>query len=104
MPLVLTTSSTILCGPAAPMLHGGTVQNTSTAKLTVAGSPVLVKSDIQGKSVTACATVPPPQTNTPCSFVNSPLNVTAGEATRLTAGGGPVLLATLASLAGALPT
>ena len=88
---VLTTASNVACG------HQGRVQTASTAKLTVNGSPVLLKSSIDGKPVPDCKTPPaadPSGTPTakPCKTVSG---VTAGEAAKLTAGGSPVMLDTL---------
>jgi hypothetical protein len=85
---VLTTASTVLCGPDVPPNHGGTVAVSSTAKLKVNGNPVLIKSSIAGKSVGGCKT---PQSNStkPCTTVSS---VLSGEASKLKAGGSPVML------------
>lgn len=87
---VLTTASTVLCGPNVPPNHGGQVTVASTAKLTVNGNPVLFKSSVAGKAVPpgACKT---PQSNStkPCTSVSS---VLGGEAGKLNAGGNPVLL------------
>jgi hypothetical protein len=85
---VLTTSSTVGCG------HGSSeVATSSTAKLKVEGSPVLLKSSIENQSVKpgTCAT-PISQTSKKCTTVKS---VTAGEATKLKAGGAAAMLATL---------
>jgi hypothetical protein len=90
MPNVLTMQGTVSCGHSP-----GTVQAQSTAKLSVGGAQVLVKDDINGKPVASCG-IKPKSDNTgpidaPCSTVKS---VTAGEATKLTAGGNPVVLDT----------
>jgi hypothetical protein len=101
MPNVLTTQDTVLCGPAdvATGAHGGTVNVQSAAKLSVGGAPVLAKDGINGKAVTQCGTKPKSDAggpiDVPCTIVSA---VTAGEATKLFAGGHPVVLDT--SLAG----
>lgn len=89
---VLTTASRVECG------HSGSVATTSSAKLTVGGSPVLIHpSSINGKSVAGCATLPSSDSSGPidvtCTSVSS---VTAGAASKLTSGGQPVTLDTLA--------
>jgi hypothetical protein len=89
---VLTTASNVTCG------HSGSVNTSSSAKLTVGGKSVLLKSSIEGKTVGSCSTQPStdpsgaPQ-DVKCLTVSG---VTAGEATKLTAGGSPVVLDTLA--------
>lgn len=86
MGAVLTTSSTVGCGHPP-----GTAAVAGTAKLTAATSPVLRKADVVGVTVGSCPLVTDPQTNiVTCVAVKS---VTAGEATKLTVGGAPVLLA-----------
>src|SRR5688500_16608221 len=88
---VLSTGHTVSCG------HEGTVAVQSTAKLTVAGAPVLVRAGISGKPVAQCRTQPKSDASgpidVPCTSVSA---VTAGDATKLTAGGVPVVLASLA--------
>ncbi len=97
MPKVLTLASTVLCGPAAPSLHGGKVITKSLARLTVNNSSVLTQSSIAPQSVDAgankCQT--PINTNTgqkPCSSVTT---VSAGMSTKLTVNGQPVMLETV---------
>jgi hypothetical protein len=90
MPNVLTMASTVTCG------HAGKVTVASTAKLTVNGSPLLLKSSIAGKPVATCATPPAADasgpTAKPCTLVAT---VSLGEAMKLTVGGQPVMLDTL---------
>jgi hypothetical protein len=90
MPGVLTTGSNVTCG------HAGTVTTSSTTKLKVNGQPALLKTGIESKSVSTCATPPASDpsgpTAQPCSSVSS---VDTGEATKLTAGGKPVMIDTL---------
>jgi hypothetical protein len=74
---VLTVASTVTC------THGAAVEISSSAKLTVGGSAVLLRDGVEGKTVDSCPA------NTPCKTVTA---VTAGEASKLTAGGAPVLL------------
>ena len=106
MPNVLIDSSEVLCDeevvlPNGPV-HGGSVSITSTAKLSVNGNPVLLKSGIVGKTVTGCKNNPPPIGDTPCLNVTS---VTAGEATKLTVGGSGVMLdSTLAGTTSGVPS
>jgi len=89
MSRVLTESSTVDCG------HGGSVSVQGQSKLTVGGSAVLVQGGVTGKSVSAlCATQDKPDSGLKkCTTVAS---VTAGYATKLTIGGSPVVLDTLA--------
>lgn len=96
MAKVLTTASSVSCG------HGqGKVQSSSGAKLKVNGAAVLLKSSIDGKSVNACGIVPAADasatpTHVKCTAVGPPPGVSAGESTKLRAGGSPVMLDTLA--------
>jgi hypothetical protein len=85
---VLTTASVVKCG------HGESkVATANTAKLTVGRAPVLISSSIAGKSVSGCVTVDDPNTATKkCLSVTE---VTAGQASKLTTGGQPVMLDTL---------
>ena len=87
---VLTTSSKVICG------HGGTVSTSSSAKLKVSGNPVLLKTGIAQQAVSGCLTptTPPPPgpASIKCTLVSS---VDTGEATKLKAGGNPVMLDTL---------
>ena len=92
MPNVLTTSSTVGCGHLPPPPGSGVVQVQSTAKLRVAGAPVLLVDSIANKPVTTgtCGIVVS-QTNVKCTKVAA---VTAGAATKLTVGKNPVVLDT----------
>ena len=89
---VLTLASNVTCGHAP-----GKVATSSSAKLTVAGSAVLVRTSIEGHAVGGCGTVPSSDASGPidvtCLTVTS---VTGGEATKLKAAGNPVVLDTLA--------
>ncbi len=87
MAKVLTTASTVECG------HTGIVTTVSTAKLSVNRAPVLTTASIAGKAISGCVTVPPPQTNKPCTLATA---VSAGQAVKLTVGRQPVMLDTLA--------
>lgn len=101
MASVLTTSSDVNCG------HQGSVSTSgATHKLRVQGDSVLLKNDIDLKAVTNCATVVKNSPSgdpidAPCTLVTStPLvppapaapGVSAGEATKLTVAGQPVML------------
>ena len=92
MPGVLTTGSNVTCGHSP-----GKVTTTGSSKLTVSGQPALPKTGIMGKPVSGCSTVPAADasgpTAKPCLSV---LAVSAGDATKLTIGGLPVMLDTLA--------
>jgi hypothetical protein len=87
---VLITNSTVTCG------HSGNVTVTSTQKLKVSNSPVLVKASIESKSIPDCATTPATDasgpTAKPCKTVSS---VSSGEATKLKVNGQAVMLDTL---------
>lgn len=90
---VLTTASNVTCGHSP-----GRVSTSSSAKLKVSGSAVLLKTGVSSKSVSGCSTVTSTDSNgvtqnQQCSSVSS---VTAGEATKLKAGGSFVMLDTLA--------
>lgn len=87
---VLTMASDVTCG------HKGKVTVASIAKLTVNGNPVLLSNSIADKLVASCATPPAADpsgpTAKPCTSVTG---ISAGEATKLTVGGQPVMLDTL---------
>jgi len=100
MPKVLTVASTVLCGTAAPKLHGGTVAHaTSNAKLKVAGNAVLVATSLG--TIAGCSNAPPPTGATPCSKVLTVPPVST--ATKLQAGGNGVLLETLSGTTNGVP-
>jgi hypothetical protein len=81
---VLRTSDPVHCA------HGGTLQATGSAKLTIGGKPVLLVSDVLAATLTGC--VPPPN-STVCGKV---LAVTGGATAKLTVGSQPVALDALA--------
>ena len=97
---VLTMSSNVTCG------HGpGKVATSSSAKLKVSGSSVLLEAGIDGMSITGCNITPASDstgiTASKCSLVatvppSPPPAITAGRATKLKVGGLPVMLDTLA--------
>lgn len=96
MPAVLTTASSVTCAAQ------GKVSVSGESKLKVSGNGVLLKAGVQGKSISACGTVPPPPSNKPCTTVSS---VASGEARKLKVGGSGVLTALLAATSeGTLPT
>ncbi len=82
---VLTEGSSLVCA------HQGKVTLTaSQSALTVDGKKVIVQSDLMGAPISGCANVTNPVTGTKqCMTVTS---VMAGMATKLTAGGKPVML------------
>jgi hypothetical protein len=87
---VLVTNSTVTCG------HSGNVTVTSTQKLKVSNSPVLIKTSIENQSIPDCLTAPASDasgpTAKPCKTVSS---VGSGEATKLKVNGQAVMLDTL---------
>lgn len=90
MAAVLTQNSNVSCG------HGGSVVATGTPKLTINGSPVLLRTGIAGRAVSVCTT--PPASDAGGPTAKACLTVTAvdsGEASKLTVGGSGVMLATL---------
>ncbi|MGX2998573.1 hypothetical protein JNUCC64_30640 [Streptomyces sp. JNUCC 64] len=95
MPEVLTTASVLRCA------HGGRITVPAGPRaLTVAGAPVLVRTDLDAATVTGC-----PQTNaaagqSPCLRITALL---AGAAATLTVGGVPVLLASARGLTDGVP-
>jgi hypothetical protein len=100
---VLTINSTITCEPErnTPLLHGGKVTLTSAAKLTINSIPTLLRNGILPMSISGCKTVPPPQTQKPCTAVAS---VAAGEASKLTVNTMPVMLDTIEGTTDGVPT
>lgn len=88
MSSALTLESNVTCN------HQGVVSTQGSSRLTVNGKGVLLKSGIQGQSVSpACTTKTDPNTgNKQCTSVTS---VTAGESSRLTVDGKGVVLETL---------
>jgi len=98
MPSVLTMGSTILCGLAAPKLHGGSVTKIGTPKLIVAGKQVVLLTGLS--SVKVCTTAPPPASQKPCTSVTS---ITKGQSTKLFVGGVSVLLDTLSGVTDGVP-
>jgi hypothetical protein len=104
MPKVLTTASTVLCSIGAPSAHGGTVKTASTARLRVAGSPVLTAAGVAAALVDAaspCTTPPTPGGNKPCTKVTT-VNP-ASVAVKLKVGGVGVLLDTLKGATDGVP-
>ncbi len=89
MPAVLTESSTVTCG------HGpASVSTQGQSKLTVANARVLAQGGVAGKAVSGCVTQDDTNTGTlKCRLVAA---VTTGAASKLTIGGAPVFLDTLA--------
>jgi hypothetical protein len=91
MAKVLTTGSDVKCA------HGGSANPSSSAQLKVGGNPVACEANVTDVTLSSCGTptTPPPQgpKNAPCSKVKA---VSAGQATKLMAGGKPVMLDTLA--------
>lgn len=86
MTAILTTGSSLTCA------HGGRISLSShQSKLSVAGHPVLVQTDLVGASISGCPTpVASSPTTKPCLTV---VAVLAGPTPKLTVDGTPVLLA-----------
>jgi hypothetical protein len=84
---VLTLASNVTCGHAP-----GKVSTSSSTKLRVSGSAVLLEGGVSGKKVEACGIVLS-NSSSPCKQVGG---VMAGRATKLKADGQPVMLDTLA--------
>jgi hypothetical protein len=84
---VLTKESTVECG------HGGTVSTTGSAKLTVNQKGVLLKDGLDNGTVSsACSNVVDTSKNlAKCAT----LTASGGEATKLTVGDKPVMLASV---------
>jgi hypothetical protein len=91
----LTVSSDVECG------HKGLVAVDSSAKLTVGGNAVLLASGVVSKTVSASCATPSTSTTHPCTSVLSILPTSL--ATKLTAGGMPVVLDSLSGLTNGLP-
>lgn len=91
----LTIASTVQCG------HFGTVAVSSSTKLTVSGSAVLIQTGVAGKSVAGCTTQVTPGGNKPCTTVGSV--APPSLALKLTAGGQPVVLDSLVGLTDGVP-
>jgi hypothetical protein len=89
MPKVLTEDALIQCQ------HGGRVQVIASQRVLMAGGrPVLVQGDLDGKPISGCPVVdssPPAPLMKRCLMV---VSMTAGGASKLAAGGKPVLLDT----------
>jgi hypothetical protein len=84
-------ASQVVCG------HGGTVAVQSTTKLGIASHPVLLASSIDSRSISGCQTLPASDATGPTAIACSAVSaITAGSATKLTVGGQPVILETLA--------
>jgi hypothetical protein len=97
MAKVLTMASTVTCGHEALPKRGTVTKNESPAKLAVAGKAVLLESSVLPATVADCGTTPASDQAgviaKPCTKVDG---VTDGKAKKLTVGGNPVLLETLA--------
>ncbi|HEX5175346.1 MAG TPA: hypothetical protein VFV91_14505 [Gaiellaceae bacterium] len=91
MPQVLTTSAQIMCG------HGGQAQLSSSSKLKVNGTPVLLQAGV-GPTINGC-TVQTTNSTAPDLVAT----VSGGLATKLASGGAPVLLSTFTGTGSGLP-
>jgi hypothetical protein len=97
MPPVLTTASTLTCGPGAP--HAGTVSVTGARSLRVGGAGVLTKVAVKEGSITGCTNQS--SSTTKCSGI-APAEPT-GIATRLKVDGAFVALSTLKAKTNGVP-
>ncbi len=87
---VLTKDSTVSCN------HSGSATFSPTSsKLTVGGTKVLLKADVEACTITGCTFTPPPPGRIPCTGVTS---VLLGVATKLTVGGAGVVLESLTGI------
>lgn len=94
-PAVLTTSDSLTC-----TVGMGSVKAQGASKLVVAGNPVLTKSGVEGKEVSACSPPPASPTPPPCTKVGS---VPSGASAKLVVSGSPVLLSGLTAIGTAVP-
>jgi len=98
MPNVLTTASEVLCDKLTGSNHGGAIATSSSAKLKVNGAAVLLRTGI-GSSVSGCKT-PSTSSSKPCVSAT----ISGGEASKLTAGGRPVMLDSLKGTTDGVPS
>jgi hypothetical protein len=89
---VLTTASDVKCA------NSGKATTSGQSKLKVSGSPVLVLSGIQGKTITGCL-VADSSSTVKCKSVKS----ASGTAAKLNVGGAAVALDTLTGLSEGTP-
>ena len=94
MSFAITIGSDVECPD-----HGAAAM-ASSARLTVSGKPLVVKGDLLTAAIGGCTQVPPPPSNVACAKVTT---LTSGEASKLTAGGQPVLLDSLAAVTSGAP-
>jgi hypothetical protein len=98
---VLTTASSITCGPKgtdANPAHGGTISSLSTSKLKVSDEAVLIG---VGPGVSGCKTTTSGSSSKQCTTAT----VVGGKASKLQVNGHPVMLDTVAgTLDGYPPT
>lgn len=95
MPKVLTTASHVDC------LHGGHATLSSTAKLQVAGAPVLLEAAATAWPIAGCTVAVSNAPTKPCLAITG---VLAGPSTKLTVGGVAVLLETFRANTDGVPT
>jgi hypothetical protein len=96
MPLILTTAGNVLCGHDPSKVTVPSVGSPS-AKLAVQTSRALLKANISNATIATCVTIDSfDSSGTPINLkCHTVTAVTLGEATKLTAGGAPVMLQTL---------
>ena len=95
MAQVLTTSAKVTCGPAPP--HGGGALLSSTSKLSVSGTKVLVESGVGQLVNPVC----PNSGNPPTPDLT--ITISGGQSQKLMSDGSPVLLSTLTGLGSGAP-
>jgi len=100
MPPVLTTASTLTCGPKET-LHIGKVSVDGSPLLRVGDAGVLTKAAVKGASITGCTNQS--STTTKCSGMLASAEPT-GIATRLKVDGEFVALSTLKATTNGVPT
>ncbi len=95
MPKVLTTASHVDC------LHSGHATLSSTAKLQVAGAPVLLETGTSAWTIAGCTVAVSNAPTKPCTKL---MGVLAGASTKLSVGGVAVLLETFRASTDGVPT
>jgi hypothetical protein len=93
MSSVMTVGSDVECP------DHGVATIASSARLSVAGKSVVLKSDLLAATISGC-TQPTSQSSAACLTVTT---LTSGEAAKLTVGGQAVLLDSLAAVSSGLP-
>jgi len=94
MSFVVTVDSDVKCKDE------GKATITSSAKLTVSTTKVVVKANLLAAPIAGCKQIPPPASKIACVKATS---LTSGEAAKLTVGGQAVLLDSMVAVTGGAP-